>query len=211
MMFDSGLYVAIFLGGKQMPIRKSWLLAASAAALLVANSASAQTVDFDSQPAPLGFNGSSFNDSGFTFTASPEGFSYVWTGDSPNSNGTNNLILGFSPTGAITVTKMGGGSFTLKSFDMAISWYSGNTVDQISLNGNPLNISNVLTTYNVNLTGSSVTLTGLASNSGYWTADNFVFGKSAAPEPASWAMMIVGFGAVGAGMRMRRSATLSAA
>ncbi len=34
-------------------------------------------------------------------------------------------------------------------------------------------------------------------------------GTSAAPEPASWAMMLVGFGAVGGAMRSRRKAAIS--
>ena len=32
-------------------------------------------------------------------------------------------------------------------------------------------------------------------------------GASAAPEPASWALMIAGFGLVGAGLRRQRTAT----
>ena len=35
-------------------------------------------------------------------------------------------------------------------------------------------------------------------------------GRAAVPEPASWAMMIVGFGAIGAAMRRRHAATLPA-
>lgn len=35
--------------------------------------------------------------------------------------------------------------------------------------------------------------------------DNVVFSINAVPEPASWALMIAGFGLVGAGMRRRRS------
>ena len=35
--------------------------------------------------------------------------------------------------------------------------------------------------------------------------------RAAVPEPSTWAMMLVGFGAVGAGMRKRRRSTLTAA
>jgi len=34
---------------------------------------------------------------------------------------------------------------------------------------------------------------------------------STAPEPAAWAMMLLGFGCVGAGLRMRRKAATVAA
>ncbi|WP_426169194.1 PEPxxWA-CTERM sorting domain-containing protein [Sandarakinorhabdus sp. DWP1-3-1] len=42
--------------------------------------------------------------------------------------------------------------------------------------------------------------------------DNAMFGSvsAAVPEPASWALMIVGFGIVGVGMRSRRQATIAA-
>lgn len=40
---------------------------------------------------------------------------------------------------------------------------------------------------------------------------SFAVAPGAVPEPASWAMMIVGFGVVGAGLRRRRTSTLCAA
>jgi hypothetical protein len=40
-------------------------------------------------------------------------------------------------------------------------------------------------------------------------AANFTFGGGAVPEPATWAMMILGFGLVGGAMRSRRSAVLA--
>jgi hypothetical protein len=45
------------------------------------------------------------------------------------------------------------------------------------------------------------------NNSGtddYYFAANFLFTTSAVPEPASWAMMLIGFGGLGAVLRERR-------
>jgi len=54
----------------------------------------------------------------------------------------------------------------------------------------------------------SAALTGitLSSNTNAFELDNLIFG-SAAPEPATWAMMLVGFGAVGVALRRRQRVT----
>lgn len=48
----------------------------------------------------------------------------------------------------------------------------------------------------------------ISSNSGPFTVDNVVYSRPASlgavPEPASWALMIAGFGMAGAGLRRRR-------
>jgi len=58
-----------------------------------------------------------------------------------------------------------------------------------------------------------IDLTGLGGNSDNIGIDNIRFGQSvvapAVPETSTWAMMIVGFGAVGFGMRRRRTASVS--
>jgi hypothetical protein len=48
---------------------------------------------------------------------------------------------------------------------------------------------------------------GGTTTGGSFSIDNLTIGASAVPEPASWAMMIVGIGAVGATMRRRRTRT----
>ncbi len=54
----------------------------------------------------------------------------------------------------------------------------------------------------------SITITNRAgaNNSGLSNAALFWTGVAAVPEPGTWAMMLVGFGAIGASMRRRRSA-----
>ncbi|HWI86903.1 MAG TPA: PEPxxWA-CTERM sorting domain-containing protein [Sphingomonas sp.] len=44
---------------------------------------------------------------------------------------------------------------------------------------------------------------------GYYVIDDVTYVGAKAPEPATWAMMLVGFGAVGGAMRSRRRQTVS--
>lgn len=51
---------------------------------------------------------------------------------------------------------------------------------------------------------------GLQPDDGWaWAMDNLSFSTGAVPEPANWAMMIAGFGLVGATMRRRRTTALA--
>jgi PEP-CTERM motif len=179
-----------------------------AAAILASVPAAAVTVvDFNSQPAPVSYSNSAFIDNGYIFTAGA-GFGYLWNGASPNSNGTNNLINGFSLSNW-TITKVGGGAFTLVSLDLAISWYSASTNELVTVGAAPVNYTTTLTAYVVNQTGSSITIAGSPVD-GYWTADNFVFDAAVVPEPATWAMLIAGFGLVGFAARRRRHTAVAA-
>ena len=197
---------------------RSALLAGAAMALATmtgATAAQAAVVTFDDAAgnsildAQFG-SGGSFDDQGLTFT-SHGSYMYVWDSSSPNSNGTNNNIFaGWSGGDTETITKTGGGNFNLNSLDLAISWYDGNPTDTITINGTPLTISQTLTTYNLNLHNvSSVTISGVASNGGYWLADNISY-TACVPEPGIWAMTLLGFGALGMALRSRRQAMIAA-
>ena len=65
--------------------------------------------------------------------------------------------------------------------------------------------------YKVNATNiDSFTLTPGSGGGSSSTATLLVFSTSAVPEPATWAMMIIGFGAMGASLRRRKvSASVS--
>ena len=63
-----------------------------------------------------------------------------------------------------------------------------------------------LTITGLNLTGNSHTVQFNQANNGWLFVSEVTFAGSVVPEPASWAMMIAGFGLVGAAMRRRLAA-----
>lgn len=74
--------------------------------------------------------------------------------------------------------------------------------------------SRLLTVTGLSLTGPILTLTpghNSAEGLGSWDfLSEVTLTGGAVPEPTTWAMMIMGFGAVGAALRRRRSATVAA-
>jgi len=80
----------------------------------------------------------------------------------------------------------------------------------------PVNNGGNFTSYALNFTGSGASrlLFQVAAGPGRWQLDNVAIAPTpaAVPEPATWAMMLVGFGLAGTGLRKRhRSVTFSAA
>lgn len=117
-------------------------------------------------------------------------------------------------------------------------WYTSSTAaavtvyDGLNGTGNVLGVINLNAQFNQNCSGDpsgqfcnwsaggvsfegtaySIDFGGTANQTGY---DNITFGSDtpgggAVPEPATWAMMILGFGLVGASVRRRRIAHVSA-
>ena len=128
------------------------------------------------------------------------GNSFVASGPGTYTIGSANFLVGFTGSnsggtsnGFLTAHALVDGVST--AFDIAYSITVGNTVDSIILGGNAVqfgNYSGTLNTLQLSSSGSPV--------AGNLTADL----AAAVPEPAAWALMIVGFGLVGGAMRSRR-------
>ena len=90
--------------------------------ILLASFASASTVDFVGYPS-YNVDQPVISYQGLTFTGTGI-FQYVWCCNSPNAGTAPGLIFaGFGNGGTMTMTKTGGGAFTLNSVDMTLSWY----------------------------------------------------------------------------------------
>lgn len=75
----------------------------------------------------------------------------------------------------------------------------------------PGSAPNVFTVSGLGFVGDTFTLTANRNNSWVFLSEvSFDSGTGSVPEPASWAMMLAGFGAIGAGLR-RRSRSVSIA
>lgn len=123
--------------------------------------------------------GDSFSELYFTFSTAIEGFGFFW-GASDNQ---------------WTLTAYNAADAVVESFDLPIT-HQSNAGDFVGIFGTGI---------------THATLKGPSSD--YVFVDNVTFGETyvgpgggggAVPEPAAWALMILGFGAVGVTLRQRR-------
>jgi hypothetical protein len=184
-----------------------------AAALVTAGTANAATMTFDSL---AGSNGDPF-----TGPYVEDGFSIVKTvGDfyvgAVFGNPVPSLVTGsvFGGTsGALTLTKVGGGTFTLTSFDYTNFGGPGSYSVVGSLNGSGVYVFGASGDFSAvwqTVLGNGTSVDQLdftfSARGTSLNIDNFTLGSGGVPEPASWALMIVGFGLVGVASRRRVAA-----
>jgi len=196
-------------------MKTTHIIAAAALALAGAVGAQAQTtLTFDSltnvygDGSPVGPNMFtnqqilSYAESGYVLTlntSNPVDYFYgAHIGDGTGTPQTFNWHDGADnePGAYVTLTKVGGGSFDLTSFD----FFSYSDFSVSATGYDTLNYYGTGGTVNPGfLNVSSVTFYG----SGSQQLDNITV-NGGVPEPASWAMMLGGFGLVGGAMRSRR-------
>lgn len=201
------------------------------AAVLVATmpaAANAQILDFNSPPAEYG---DPIVDSGFQFDFSANGWGKFMGSDGAccdiNDNGTRALFASGGSPASFTMTKVGGGTFSVSALDASV-YYRTAPANTIQLIGTLFGGGTITHTINTStawatfaLPSSFTNLTSLqflsGTNGGFLSdsglaIDNINLGAhGVVPEPETWALMILGFGLVGAAARRSRRARLRAA
>lgn len=157
--------------------------------------ASANIVTFDDDVKPFVY--SSIVSGGLKF----EGAStWTWPGpDDGANNGTTNLISGFG--NSLTITKVGGGTFTIDQFDAALSWYAKDEWFGIWINSNLIVIGQQFSRFSNGINFDSLTnvtsvTIGIPPADGYFAIDNIVWHNAAVPEPSALMLCLLGFGFV---------------
>ena len=145
--------------------------------------ASAAVVTFDDTGSGTG---APFSSGGLDFSGS---FTYVWFGPGYNAdNGTNSLISGFS-TG-FTITKTGGGLFSIDQLDAGLSWYTGLTSLNISVGSDVISLGQSYQTYSfTNINNVTSVTVAFAPGDGYFAIDNIVWNDNPVPEPGSLTLL----------------------
>lgn len=208
-------------------------LLATTAMLAIGAPAAAATVTFESLAGRAAFNTSAvLTEAGYTLTYAPAAGGFFVVGSPPNctpacvTNGTNAFYsYNFSSynSDTLTITSTDGGLFSLSSFAAATTFTTINRALSLSVTGvgagGPVNAvffraggaADTFTAFSptgfTNL--SSLTFAAApGATSPEFALDNIVLNAAAVPEPASWAMMILGMGAVGFALRRRGKVAL---
>jgi hypothetical protein len=185
--------------------------------------AHAATIDFNAASQRTLF-GPSYSEAGYTLTGS--NFAFPQSDGWAFSTYANDGTLAFNYKGpTYTLTRDGGGAFDFSSFQLGN--LNGNTNGgtlQIAFNGGSpsqfaIPLDSMLQTFTLNaMNVTSVAFSFLpgedANNSlnSYARIDNLVVNSAAAvPEPASWMMLIAGFGITGYAFRRRSYGRTTAA
>lgn len=184
------------------------LFATSALAAFAATAAPAATIDFSSSPSSF----TSYSESGATITA--DGQEILTTG---TPNGTNGILANGAPRAVFradfasvaSAVSVDLGDFNSDADEIFIEAYNSTNM---LLGTSVLLLSasdSVMHTLSANFANTSYVLFGARDpslNGSSIFADNLTFDLGGAiPEPATWAMMIAGFGLAGGALRRRSS------
>lgn len=200
-------------------------------ATLLTTAAHASTIDFEAQFFDsFGYEKTTFTEGGFRVEIAPTSIFGMFLINDPTkqvglcgsegcaANGTT-AYYGLNET-SISFSQTNGGLFSLSSLDAAQTFLGMGRPLTLTLTGIKANsvvtstifvgadAAGTFATFTfadfVNL--SSLTITG-SQDYPEFALDNVVLNAGAVPEPATWTMMIGGFGMVGGAMRRRRVST----
>ncbi|KQT31941.1 hypothetical protein ASG29_08710 [Sphingomonas sp. Leaf412] len=207
-------------------MRKLLFALAASAAVLASGAASADTLDFET-PDVAAFERIGPSYAGYTFTnwAVVDGPGYGASGyANVITSGQQSACGCASDFGEIYSSISNGTAFDLIGGNFASAWNDGATLLVEGYRGASLLYSQsfVLNTTGpsaltfgftgidlVNFSISGGTPSGLSGSGNYFGVDDLqLAASSGVPEPATWALMIMGFGAAGAALR-RKKATVS--
>lgn len=184
--------------------------------LLASTGASATVIDFESYTDPT--NATTLSTSGATFSGLNDttGFEVSTYGEVSWGTGAPNILC------PLTDESYCGGDFEV-NFDAAVTaltfLFTGDQSDvpltvEAFLDGNSLGLQeffgdgNGLTAHLVDLTSfgsiDRIVVVGASADQAGFGYDDFTFNSGAVPEPSTWAMMLLGFGAVGFSLRRSR-------
>ncbi|MET0012513.1 MAG: hypothetical protein ABW088_02550 [Sedimenticola sp.] len=133
-----------------------------------------------------------FTSNGLDFASNGVGITGAWnTTGTPSDNGTNALIVGFGDS--VTITRNGGGLFSVNSFDAGLSWYTALSSLAISVGGEIISLGLGYSTYTFSsLTNISSLTIAAGPSDGYFAIDNIEWTSSDVPIPAPIALIGLG-------------------